>query len=395
MSHKSVTLTPEQIAELPEIAAKWVAIGLSTDPADRPRAEAAIRWLYDQAGKAEPRIIWCGSPLSQAITRAILMEYDETLVGGNLRKNLLTHTLGKAKDRVRTQVRDTFRPVWNRVAHDVGFCVLNSIAGSLRNNVCSSVSLDSLQDNVWGSVRLSASGIPSSLVEDRVRSIVWSSINGDAYLPPIGNSVDDSFFGSLDAMWLAAGDMYKRFGLDTTSLYGGDELVRSAGWILPHVNICWVSERPCTLRRDAEGRLHSETGAAVEYPDGWKIHAWHGTHIPAHWIENRSMLEIQTALTWSNIEQRRAAAEIIGWDRVLEQVHARILDTDPDPQIGVLLEAHLPDAPLSRFLRVLCSTGRQFCLPVPPTVRTALEANCWTYQWEGSPEDFRRYHVRT
>jgi hypothetical protein len=36
-------LTPEQEARLPGIRDKWMAIGLSTDWADRPRAEAAVR----------------------------------------------------------------------------------------------------------------------------------------------------------------------------------------------------------------------------------------------------------------------------------------------------------------------------------------------------------------
>ena len=35
-------LTPEQTARFPELIEKWIKIGLSTEPVDRPRAEAAI-----------------------------------------------------------------------------------------------------------------------------------------------------------------------------------------------------------------------------------------------------------------------------------------------------------------------------------------------------------------
>jgi hypothetical protein len=36
-------LTDEQIARFPEFVERWTKIGLCTDPADRPRVEAAIR----------------------------------------------------------------------------------------------------------------------------------------------------------------------------------------------------------------------------------------------------------------------------------------------------------------------------------------------------------------
>ena len=39
---KIESLTPEQEARFDEFVDKWTAIGLSTEPADRPRAEAAI-----------------------------------------------------------------------------------------------------------------------------------------------------------------------------------------------------------------------------------------------------------------------------------------------------------------------------------------------------------------
>src|SRR5271154_1391473 len=66
-------LTPEQTARFPEFIKKWTDIGLCTAAADRPRAEAAIRTMYERAGLTLPkRIVWCGSPLSMAVTYAVL-----------------------------------------------------------------------------------------------------------------------------------------------------------------------------------------------------------------------------------------------------------------------------------------------------------------------------------
>ncbi len=144
---------------------------------------------------------------------------------------------------------------------------------------------------------------------------------------------------------------------------------------------------------DTRGRLHSETGYAIEFRDGWGVAAWRGTIVPVDWIRNRSSLDPRIALTDPSVERRRAAAEIVGWGRVLASLPNQTIDTDPDPQIGRLIDVDLPDAPASRFLLVRCATGRDFALPVPRECKTALEANAWTYGIE--PLTLKQLEART
>jgi hypothetical protein len=47
-------LTDAQKARAAEFRDRWMQIGLCTDPADRPRAEAAIRETYRQGGRHLP-----------------------------------------------------------------------------------------------------------------------------------------------------------------------------------------------------------------------------------------------------------------------------------------------------------------------------------------------------
>jgi hypothetical protein len=101
--------------------------------------------------------------------------------------------------------------------------------------------------------------------------------------------------------------------------------------------------------------------------------------VPAEWIEAKETIDPRLALTWENIEQRRCLAEILGWKRVLEQLNPKTINVDGDPQIGTLLEVDLPGSGRERFLRVMCGTRREFVLPVPPEMRTAAQANAWTY----------------
>jgi hypothetical protein len=67
-------LPEKQIARFLEFVEKWTRLGLSTEPAAREKAEKAIIAAYLAAGLNPPkRIVWCGSPLSQGLTRAVIL----------------------------------------------------------------------------------------------------------------------------------------------------------------------------------------------------------------------------------------------------------------------------------------------------------------------------------
>lgn len=126
---------------------------------------------------------------------------------------------------------------------------------------------------------------------------------------------------------------------------------------------------------DEDARIHRESGPAIVWGDD-KYYWWHGTEVPAEWIEDKENVDPSLALTWDNVEQRRALSEILGWDKVLELLDCNILQEDG---FGELMEVDLPDAGQSRFVRVKCATGRVFCLPVPNEMNTAHQAVAWSY----------------
>ncbi len=81
------------------------------------------------------------------------------------------------------------------------------------------------------------------------------------------------------------------------------------------------------------------------------------------------------------------------WARILRELNAKIIDEDADPMIGTLVEVTLPDLGKEKFLKVLCGTGREFAIPVPPEMKTALDANAWTFDLDGNT--LRKLEVRT
>ncbi len=160
-----------------------------------------------------------------------------------------------------------------------------------------------------------------------------------------------------------------------------------------HEDFCIVSDFPEVLKVDDQNRAHCQDGPSHRWRDGWEQYHWHGVQVPKEWIMNPGHLTAKMALTWENIEERRAACEILGWAKILKELKAKVIDTDGDPEIGELVEVDLPDIGKEKFLRVLCGTGREFALPVPPDMKTALQAQSWT--WGIDQKDFIKPEIRT
>jgi hypothetical protein len=165
------------------------------------------------------------------------------------------------------------------------------------------------------------------------------------------------------------------------------------GFRVMHEEFCMVSDFPDTILKDDENRPHCETGPSHRWRDGWSLYHWHGTKIPADWIEDKGSLTPQVALGQTNLELRRAACEILGWTKILTGLNAKTIDSDDDPEIGELLQVNLPDLRVpAKFLRVRCGTGREFAIGIPPHITKAIDAQAWIVGLE--PQDFIRPEVR-
>lgn len=71
------SLTPEQEAQIPAFRDEWLKIGLSTERADRPNAEAGIERAYKAANLGTPNMVfWGRSPYEGAYIASVLTEMD-------------------------------------------------------------------------------------------------------------------------------------------------------------------------------------------------------------------------------------------------------------------------------------------------------------------------------
>ena len=233
-------------------------------------------------------------------------------------------------------------------------------------------------------------------VRAQVGAQVWDHVGAQ-----VGDQLKNAAFNSMSTQFEAGFAGYITFlrdvcgwtdpSLEKFEVF--ETLVKNCGWTWWHENVLAISDRPTIINRDDQGRLHCETGPSIAYRDGWGLHHWHGTAIPAEWITDRSKLTPSIALKCENVEQRRAACEILGWVNILRDLKAKTIDTDNDPEIGELVEVKLPDlVKKAKFLRVRCGTGREFAIGIRPHINKALDAQAWIVGLE--PKDFTRPEIR-
>jgi hypothetical protein len=194
-------LTEKQEALIQPYRDEWLSMAFSTEPADRPRAEAGIREWYQMNGMKSPKIEWRDSLVAMA---------------------------DKGESRVNGSVAHIKVPSWQHMWHRVW-------------------------ENVWSHVFMNS---------------VESSPNFESV------NYKNCFHGQHNAHWLSYYDFADKVLGDKSKVseYGCRmEIAKSAGWWLPHEDICLVSERPCELHLNNIGKLHCDNGPAIKYPDGWEL----------------------------------------------------------------------------------------------------------------------------
>jgi hypothetical protein len=195
--------------------------------------------------------------------------------------------------------------------------------------------------------------VVGSAIDAVVNSVVDSVRS--AVKPSVWESAWTFGYGQHDANWLGYYEYFKDVcGLEkeTEKLAGLWLIAKSAGWYIPHENICWICERHNVLHRDAQGRLHKDEGMALAYPDGWGIYALHGVRMkPEYVLTPAEKLDPKTVLAEPNVDVRRELIRKVGVERMLSHLPHKKLDTLGNYELySVELSETVKDA---RYLKML------------------------------------------
>ncbi|MEU0796992.1 DUF6745 domain-containing protein [Amycolatopsis sp. NPDC005961] len=365
---------PELWSRALEIRNSWLSHALSTEPADRPAAEAAITRLYELAGASPPSFEWVPSP---AAATEVVAPGQALSLGGDL-------------------------PVEARLA---------TLVTSLRERLDQRI-------GSWHDRRRRVDRPPPDPLEFSLRTLLNNGLG-----PALRRSIRDSVAGALrgelttraglhwdgqqEAHWIALYDLHRQVDgvrfepADGVQLDLWATLARSCGWWWPREDVCVIAERPLVVRTERVDddyglvRLHHETGPAVAFPDGWTVHAWHGTRVPS-WVIDAPTAE--RIIAERNVEVRRCAIERVGWPAFVAEAGFELLDRAEDPG-NPGSELRLYDGPSTRLLLVVNGsverdgTRRHYGLRVPAEIDHSLDAAGWTYGLSGA--QYARLRRRT
>jgi hypothetical protein len=250
---------------------------------------------YREAGLARPRVVWHDGPVS-------LAEAASRCAGAGASERIITphrqavQQLEALAERRTTLLRDRFG---GDCSCAVGAAVRDAVLEDI-NAVCSSLT-------AWF-YRLRQSGVSKR----------WPPRFADA-----GLSQHELCWLGFTACLLERIQPRSVVGLRGLRL-----VAENAGWLLPHTDVCWLSERPDGLSFDQRGRLHSSCGPALRYRDGWSLYAWKGSRVPSWIIEEPQRITLRWIDAQIDPLIRRAMIDIFTPERLVAGGGADCLASD-------------------------------------------------------------------
>lgn len=418
-----------------DYAADWRARQSSTERADRPRAVAAIRGLYAEAGLPAPRILWVDSPAAGALAYHLAQFDHRPVLGTHVRGDI-----GTGENRDWNALAEPFDlpPAWlrvlrHRITAEVGVTFGSRVLdgqlfdagprmrsvleqhlaatalGGSRADFASRPVTPSLGRSLLGTgwdryASILGRDLAASLVQRAVATAAASLLDLRSQDHPerrfaattrLRSSLQAMQPGQFDAIWPTYGlfldvlppPAWSRRVADDrrTRLRRRLDMAASAGpwWALEGLAI--VSERPLVAALDPRGRLHSESGPAIAWADGTAIWAWHGVAVPDWVVTEPERITVHAIGAEPNLEVRRVMIERLGWERIVKEGGAELVHADATGKLWELSRTTDWSWNRARFVEVINSTPEpdgsrhHYFIRVPPEMQTAKQAVAWTF----------------
>jgi len=175
-----------------------------------------------------------------------------------------------------------------------------------------------------------------------------------------------SSYGQHNAGWLGFYQFFDdHFDLAKESL-GLREIGKTCGWVWMYENLVVISRKALRVTTNAQGRLHNEKIAAIEYADGTKVYSFNGVAIPEEWVLQRDTIDPSVIMACPDTDKRAAGIALFGYRRLKNALNYKIIDGDPSTDIGALVEISIPGLRnKGRFLEAICPRNGSVFLGVP------------------------------
>jgi hypothetical protein len=191
--------------------------------------------------------------------------------------------------------------------------------------------------------------------------------------------------GVGDGSWVSFYDLFHQIGVLTDEEAAEVIALREFGkvaWDSVLLDECAiVIRRPVALRVDDDGNLHSVTDPCLEWADGEKDYAYHGTWVPERIVMAPKSFTKDEILAITNTEERRALGEIATWQWIADQLGAEVVDKwyDRSRRLRYELLSYGTGQKLLRKQSPELKNGKQpiYVEPVHEDLKTAKAARKW------------------
>jgi hypothetical protein len=244
------SLTPEQQAKIQEYYSFYLKKGLSTQPANRPVAEKAVKEMYRLIKEKEPKCIWVNSPTE------LVKLFQESNLRSNLESNLWSNLESNLESNLWSNLESNLRSnLWSNLESNLWSNLESNLWSNLESNLRSNL-WSNLESNLW------------SNLESNLRSNLWSNLWSGQFNSPWVNFYD--YYRKVISNTFSAEDNYK---LDLwIDMLECAYFITLKGFVL-------LMEHPLEFHVDGKGITHSTTGPAIKFRDNTGIYVLHGQEV--------------------------------------------------------------------------------------------------------------------
>ena len=389
-------LTATEEVALKDWYEKWLTSGRSTKPLDMAAVESVVEWMYSMIGKPKPTIYHCQSPWQMVWMPVMLKRVkgiDLTKINlEQLDSQLDSQLYSQLDPQLRSQLDSQLD---SQLRSQLGSQLYSQLYSQLRSQLYSQL-YSQIDSQLGSQLRSQLDSQLRSQLDSQIDSQLYSQLKDDSIKVWNSRFFPCWWYTSWYAYYSFAPKCIEKFKLDQKYHDLLDKVLlmnETLHGIVMYENVCFVSARPLVLTVDDQGRLHNETGPAMQYADGYCLYSWKGRMIDwkqAHVIEKPDTITVDEIEKEENQEIRRVMVERYGQDRYIQDSGAQAIHSD---DFGTLYKKDMAggDEPLV-MVKVTNSTiepdgtWKDYWLRVPPDTKTAREGVAWTFGIEKEKE---------
>jgi len=300
----------------------------------------------------------------------------------NLRQNLWQNLGENLEQNLRQNLRQNLEQnlrqnLWQNLRQNLEQNLRQNLRQNLGENLWQNLG-ENLEQNLRQNLRQNL----GENLEQNLRQNLRQNLGEKLWL--LGNI----YWGNSDIFWLSfylfpqkfLGIAYTDF--QSLSLNVFDELVRKIGWIWYFKDICFISDKPVLINKK-DMRLHSETGPALSFKDGYSLWCLNGINVPRWLVETKAEdIDPELAIKEKNVDVQREIIRKIGAERMLKKLNAKALDVYKDDKTGLSYTLYRMnigniDRKYLHFEHASMK-GVFYTKPIPPECEKAMHGYAWT-----------------